>query len=938
LKKLYTLLKDKVKKQKSKVKNNFEIHQELIMAFKRLIYLIIILLPSSIHAQGKPLTLEDVMKFRQIKNPVISDSGKWVGFTSMPDRGNPDAVIQSISNNNDFKIERGEKIVFSTDEKWAAVSILPDFAELEKKEKDKDKPKNGLKILNLENEDTLAYQNVKGFTFSEDSKWIVINFYEEEIPDSIKKNESNKKNNKTGTPISILNLDDRNETKILFVTGYAFDSLSNYLAYSITDTSGKINGIYLRELKSDLQPERMIDTAYKAYYTSLEWNKNNRLAFVKALLDEKNKTGPADIYLWDGSTKEIITSDEAPEGWMIPSTNKLRWSKDGERLFFGYKPKDDDKNEKDTTEADIFNFEKILEKRELDVWHWNDPLIKSHEKKRWKDVKDQTYQAVYHSDKNKTVQLADLQMPYINNTESENFALGYSDVLYLKEITWDGWYYDFYIVDINSGESRKITERIESYAQLSPYGSFAVYYKNLHWHLYDVEKDKSVSLTEKIKTPFYNEDNDVPAEPRPYGIAGWTEDDKAVLVYDKYDIWKFNTDNYEAVNMTGGIGRENEYTFRIVKTDPKAEFFKEDETLLLSAYHDRKKHKAFYKVQLNRQGVEELLEEEMRFEFISKVKNSDKILFTKETYSIYPDLWISDINLNNPENLTDFNSQTNGFAWGEAELVEWESPDGIPLQGVLIKPGNYEQRERYPVIVYFYELFSHRLYSFNDMVVNHRPNFPFYASNGYAIFLPDVKYEAGKPGQSAVNCLESGVEKLIEIGIADPDAIGLHGHSWSGYQTAFVVTQTDIFKCAIAGAPVSNMTSAYSGIRWGTGLARQWQYEKQQSRIGGSLWDSFQKYFDNSPVFFADKINTPLLIQHGDEDEAVPWYQSIELYLAMRRLNKDCIFLHYIGEPHHLKKYGNKLDYSIKMKEYFDHYLKGEPAAEWIEDGEVYKE
>jgi dipeptidyl aminopeptidase/acylaminoacyl peptidase len=270
--------------------------------------------------------------------------------------------------------------------------------------------------------------------------------------------------------------------------------------------------------------------------------------------------------------------------------------------------------------------------------------------------------------------------------------------------------------------------------------------------------------------------------------------------------------------------------------------------------------------------------------------------------------------------------------------VEWLSLDGIPLQGVLIKPGNYEEGKKYPVVVYYYEISSDRLYEFNEMVVNHRPNFPFYASNGYAIFLPDIKFEVGRPGYSATKCLVPGVQKLIQMGIANPDAIGLHGHSWSGYQTAFVVTQTDIFACAIAGAPVSNMTSAYSGIRWGTGLARQFQYEQQQSRIGGNLWEYPLRYVENSPVFFADKINTPLLIQHGDEDEAVPWYQSIELYLAMRRLNKDCIFLQYRGEPHHLKKYANKLDYSIKMKEYFDHHLKKVPAAEWITEGVKYEE
>jgi dipeptidyl aminopeptidase/acylaminoacyl peptidase len=268
--------------------------------------------------------------------------------------------------------------------------------------------------------------------------------------------------------------------------------------------------------------------------------------------------------------------------------------------------------------------------------------------------------------------------------------------------------------------------------------------------------------------------------------------------------------------------------------------------------------------------------------------------------------------------------------------VEWLSLDGIPLQGVLIKPADYVENQRYPVIVYFYRIFSNRMYEFNQMVVNHRPNFPFYTSNGYAVFLPDVRFDIGHPGYSATKCLVPGVQKLIDRGIADPKGIGLHGHSWSGYQTAFVITQTDIFSAAVAGAPVSNMTSAYSGIRWESGLARQMQYEKQQSRIGGSLWEYPERFIENSPVFFADRIRTPLLIEFGDEDGAVPWYQGIELYLAMRRLGKDCIFLQYRGEPHHLRKYPNKLDYSIKMKEYFDHYLKGGAGPDWIEKGVPY--
>jgi dipeptidyl aminopeptidase/acylaminoacyl peptidase len=269
--------------------------------------------------------------------------------------------------------------------------------------------------------------------------------------------------------------------------------------------------------------------------------------------------------------------------------------------------------------------------------------------------------------------------------------------------------------------------------------------------------------------------------------------------------------------------------------------------------------------------------------------------------------------------------------------VEWSSIDGIPLQGIVIKPGDYDPARRYPVLVYYYRFFSQRLNEFNEPVVNHRPSFPLYASNGYVVFLPDIRFEVGRPGFSATKCLVPGVQKLIDMGIADPKAIGLHGHSWSGYQTAFVITQTDIFAAAVAGAPVSNMTSAYSGIRWGSGMARQFQYENTQSRIGGSLWEYPERYIENSPVFFADKINTPLLTMFGDEDGAVPWYQGIELYLAMRRLGKDSIFLQYRGEPHHPQKYSNKLDYAIKMKQYLDHYLKGEAAPEWMKNGIPYR-
>jgi len=336
-------------------------------------------------------------------------------------------------------------------------------------------------------------------------------------------------------------------------------------------------------------------------------------------------------------------------------------------------------------------------------------------------------------------------------------------------------------------------------------------------------------------------------------------------------------------------------------------------------------------------GVSSLLDGAKKYTVVAKADEADILLYTRQSYTEFPDLWVTDLKFKKPRKLSDLNAQTNGIAWGEAELVEWSSLDGTPMQGILIKPGNYEPGKKYPVLVYYYRFFSNRLYDFNRVELTHRPCFPYYASNGYAIFLPDIRFDIGNPGYSATKCLVPGVQKLIDTGIADPEAICLHGHSWSGYQTAFAITQTNIFTCAIAGAPVSNMTSAYSGIRWGSGLARQFQYEKSQSRIGGNLWEARDLYIENSPVFFADRIETPLLIMFGDKDDAVPWYQGIELYLAMRRLEKESHFLQYRNEPHHPKVYANKLDCTIRYKEYLDHYLKGEPAAEWIKTGIPYK-
>jgi dipeptidyl aminopeptidase/acylaminoacyl peptidase len=565
-----------------------------------------------------------------------------------------------------------------------------------------------------------------------------------------------------------------------------------------------------------------------------------------------------------------------------------------------------------------------------------DTRIKPQEKVEWERDQERLYTAVYHLNSGKAVQLADLELETVGEPENERVILGRGRGSYQRSYTWDVRYFDSWVIDLATGGRTPVHERLVSTVTLSPEGRYVAYYKESNWHLYDVASTSTRNLTEDLGVPFADEDWDYPGPTPGYGIGGWEENDAAVLIYDKYDIWYVPTAGGEPRNLTGGEGRTNERVFRVVDSDPEKLAFERGEDLLLSSYHDTHKNFGFYRARMARSGVERLLEEDKRFVFETKAENSNVLFYTREDFGEFPNLWLTQGDFQHPRRLTDVNPQIAEFVWGNSELVEWTSADGTPMQGVVIKPEDYEPGRRYPVLVYFYRFFSQRLYEFNEPVVNHRPSFPMYTSNGYIVFLPDIRFEVGRPGFSAMKSLVPGIQRLVDLGLADAEAIGLHGHSWSGYQTAFVITQTNIFAAAVAGAPVSNMTSAYSGIRWGSGLARQFQYEKTQSRLSGSLWEARDEYIDNSPVFFADRVQTPVLFMHGDVDEAVPWYQSIEFYLALRRNNKESVFLQYRGEPHHLRKYANKLDYSIKMMEFFDHFLKGAPAPKWWAGGAPY--
>ena len=321
-----------------------------------------------------------------------------------------------------------------------------------------------------------------------------------------------------------------------------------------------------------------------------------------------------------------------------------------------------------------------------------------------------------------------------------------------------------------------------------------------------------------------------------------------------------------------------------------------------------------------------------------KAKDAEVYLLTGQTFNEFPDLLTTDATFREMRKVSNANPQKAQLVWGTAEVVPFKNADGVPLTAALYKPENFDAKKKYPMLVYIYEKLTDRVNRFVDPRPGHSINLSYYASNGYLVLTPDIVYTTGYPGQSALKCVLPAIQAVVDRGFVDEKAIGIQGHSWGGYQIAYMVTQTNRFRAVAAGAPVANMISAYDGIRWGTGLPRQFQYERTQSRIGGSIWQYPTRFIENSPIFWADRVQTPVMLLHNDGDDAVPWYQGVEFYLALRRLGKEVYLFVYNGEPHGLRKRPNQKDYTIRLQQYFDHYLKGAPAPDWMEKGVPYLE
>jgi dipeptidyl aminopeptidase/acylaminoacyl peptidase len=928
------------------------------------------------HAQQRPLTAADFNTWRDISGPTLSHDGQFLAYGLFPQEGDGEIIVRDLKANRDvLHIPAGQlppppaddpnaegppppraiRLSFSQDGKTLAFLAYANKVAVEAAKKDKNGPAHEeLVVVDLATLKASRFPGVKSFQLPEkgDGYLAYLKYAPPAAKSATPAAESTSdadaeetiedqragaragavtSNAQFGSELVLLKLADATPRSFPDVLEYTFAKDAKTLALSVASPKPENDGVFVVD-PSGTEVKPLI--AEKGRFQHLTWNDQlSALAFIgNPSADPDARKPPYQLFLWkttEARAAAVVTGTSAGfhPGYVIADHAALTFSKDGSRLFFGAAPPPPPPHASSIDE----------DKPSFDLWRTADDYIQPVQKVRAPADLNRSFRAVYLIPHHRMIQLADEAMTELTPNEEGRYALGTDDHKYRPLLDYGNRTADYYLVDLETGTRTPVLMKHEGVLRWSGDGRYLLAFDGKNWTSIAVPSLKSVNLTEKLPVKFWNEDNDVPAAPGPYGVAGWTKDDKYVLLYDHFDVWQVAPDGSSATSVTDGFGRARHIEFRYSKLDAEEKTIDPAKPLLLRAEDSVTHDSGFYATRLGAtQPPTKLLMAPKDFSAPIKAKDADVLVTTGQTFTEFPDLLVTDASFKTLTKVSEANPQQKQFLWGSDELISYQSLDGIPLQGILYKPANFDPNHKYPMITYFYEKLSNTVNHFVDPKPMDSINIAYYVSNGYMVFVPDIVYTTGYPGQSALKCVLAGVNKVASMGSLDEKNIGLQGHSWGGYQIAYIVTQTNRFKAAEDGAPVVNMISAYDGIRWGSGRPRQFQYEQTQSRIGGTPWDHPLRFIENSPIFMVDRVQTPLLILHNDADDAVPWYQGIEFFLALRRLGKQAWMLSYNGEPHHLRRRPNQKDYAARMAQFFDYELKGGKMPAWMEQGIPY--
>ena len=940
-----------------------------------LLPLIFAIAPLLIQAQApapKPIALDDYPKFKRIANVAISTDGKWMLHTVTPNEGDGTLVVKALDGDKVYDVPRGTGASFSDNARWVGYFIAPPAAAAGRGGRGgggrsgqtpaagaagaaEAAPARPFEVLDLTTGTKTSFPAVDSFSFSPDGEWLLMRPREAGATPAAGAAPAGRggrgrggdaaasDSTVPGTDLLMRRLATGEQRYLGKVGAYAFDEAGKHLAYTVRGQQRLGNGVYLMTVATGEQ--RMLDAA-AADYDQLAWSTEGAALAVVRGDKAKGKAQRDNVVLtWrnvgtpqmQAATFEPAKASSFPSGLVVSEFTAPRWSKDGARLLVGLKEQDVEKPASTDPQANV------------DVWHWKDDEPQSVQIVQLNQARRATKAAILDVAAGTLRQIADEDMETITPTDDLKWAIGRVDTPYHGQVEWGGSKSDVYRVNLATGERTLIERGLSRTMGLSPDGNWFLYLKGGRVFSYEMASGKKTAIDGGRS--FVNAEDDHDYEKPVYGVAGFTADGKSALLYDRYDVWALPLAGGPITCLTKGEGAKQEVRYRVVQLGrggaggrgggggrggaAPQEPIDLSKPVLVSTLGEWTKKSGYSEIAPG-QSPSPLIWADKSIGAAIAAKNADRLLFTEQTFNEYPNYWVADKRFTTPRQVTDVMPDIfKEFAWGTKKLIDYKNSKGQRLQGTLTLPAGYEPGKKYPMLVYFYELMSDTHHNFSFPVYDDRPHMSTYASNGYLVLQPDVRYEIGRPGSSALDCVTSAVKKVIELGYADPAHIGLQGHSWGGYQSSFIVTQTNIFAAVVTGAPPTDLTSFYDTLYRSSGNIQQGITEVGQVRMGAGVtpWSARDLYESQSPVHNAPKITTPFMILQGTADGSVDYGQGLEFYAAARRLGKKVILLSYPDEAHHLGRKENQKDFQIRMRQFFDHYLKGAPEPVWMRDG-----
>lgn len=931
----------------------------------------------SVFAQEKPaISWKDIPTWQYIRtfNSSISPDGQWLTWVSGPTKGD---LTLSVKNTRDTLVYNfpigatGTTAIFSKNGQHFAFRESAKDAEVEAAKKSKKPLYTKLHVVSLPDTQQVSFERIANFAFSGDNPdWIAVGFVPAE-------GAARGENSPKGTDLLLYNLKNKSTFNLGNVSGYSFNKAGNLLAYTIDAQGQNGNGILIRDMNTGITTALDND---KAQYSRINWNEEGTaFALLKA---NKNDQYKSEVYSVIGISKingsqsnKVIYSgledQNFPAGQGISGNATAYWSDDLSTLFFGIaelekkeeKKKPENGKADDSKDSTANNGEKPaenatssrsgngpaarpvnkadIEKPDMIIWNWQDKRLQSAQQVQQNRDKNFSLTSGYHVASSRFIPLADdSNLRTVIVGPKQNYALGYDYSLYEMDNSLSGQsFVDVYVIDLASGEKSLILENHYQSASrtlsFSPNGQLLAYYKDGQYYAIDLKSKKHIPLTANIDAVFVNVEDDHNVEKPATPFFGWSDDSRFVLIRDNYDLWKISADGKKAVSLSPNWKKDRIIVgsnYRLYPDDKGVDFKKDQ---YFSLFNDANKQAGYAILEAGKDQLKPLFMDDHAYGALRKAENAGTFVFTKENSTQAPELYVAHAKDLKSSKQTTNTPDQDKYAWSSGvKLIEYVSDHGDTLQAALYLPADYEPGKSYPTITYIYERLTQGLNGYAN------PSFPgggfnraVYTSNGYAVLMPDIKYQLNEPGNSAVACVVPAVKAAIATGIVDGDNVGIHGHSWGGYQTSFLITQTNIFKAAAAGAPLTNMISMYSLIYWNSGSTNQSIFESSQGRLTTGYWDNWDAYKRNSPIYYIKNVETPLLLLHNDKDGAVDYTQGIEYYNGLRRLNKPVTMITYKGENHGIVKEANRKDYAVRMLEFMDHYLKGKPAPDWWEKG-----